>query len=167
MRKKGYKQMQRRLLREIYRRMTAETNLIEAEKEAIWARQQEAELRRRLRNVGANTETVSKDVPGALKIIRREIKPERVATWATVDPLLMDEDMENFMREMAQYIANQIVENDLIQLTVREANEIGGPLEEFASAVLKVFVVPWEQMAKSEDARLELNERIDQGRHET
>lgn len=156
MKKKGYKQMQRRLLNETLRRMTAETNREWAERDAMVARMQEAETMRRLRSIGTNMETVDEDVPGALKILRREIKPERVGTWAVVNPLLMDENMENFMREMAQDIAEQIVENSLAQLTVKEAGEIGGPLQEHTTAVMKVFVVPWEQMARSDGGKIEL-----------
>ena len=164
MRKKGYKQMQRRLLRETALRMYEHGKRLNAEESELRARLSEKTLRRRLRSIGTNVETVGEDVPGALKILRIEVKPEDVKAAAYIDPRFFEE--ESFKRDMARYIAEEIVDNDLAHITVKKADPFGGPMAEMSTAVLKVFVVPWEQMVRNVDGRLELNELMDPGRAE-
>ena len=165
MRKKGYKKMQRRLLRETAAHQKERRRRIAAETDLYISTREKEEIENRIRKIGMNMETINESVPGAVVMIRREIQPETVGNYRNFFEGSFRE-REWLIEEMAHALAKGIIEMNLAQIITRGKSEIGGPMEELGTIAVKMFVVPWEQMAKAH-SKIEIRELVNKfGRDE-
>lgn len=148
MKKKGYKQMQRRLLRERGNYLLEVTARHEEEARRIKAESEAEQYKDRFRKFGSNVETVDPENGKYVELVKWELKPEMWGSYSFYDARFRNAELvEIFQRELVEKIVNGLIERDLVQFYIKDPNEAGGPLGLQGTYAAKLYVVPWEQMA--------------------
>lgn len=111
--------------------------------------EQQAEIRN-LRNRIKRLSLCYETLDGGIKIktIRtkeREVYPEAWGEYIALGEL-PDEQIEKLKSRLIEDAATALVENGLVQFIVHDKRD-NDPLSVHATVGLKMFVVPWEQMA--------------------
>ena len=141
MKRKTYKRLINRINRETFMREMSEklaNQLIPKAAKAEF-------YKKRFQDFGTNVETTE---PGSGKFVVCEkwsLRWEPYGVYKKFPGTINEEDVEQIKKELAEKIAGALIENNLIQFFVKEADDFG-PLTEFATIGAKLFVVPWEQM---------------------
>ena len=107
------------------------------------------ELKSRFRELGSVTETA--EGSGPVVCIKKEIKPIPYGAYRVL--LEMNGTYEDVKRDMVYMIAEGLIEEDIAQFIYRENNG-SGPLG-MPTLAIKLYVVPWEKMAKPTKIHLE------------
>ena len=140
--KKGYKQLQRRLLNETYKRLEQQMLKLQY-KEVADAAQEEAEkYKERFRKFGSNVETV--DTGGGVECLKWEVEPQQWGSYVATLGKLSDESVKEAHRTAVEKIVQGLMERNVIQFVDKTENAYGP----FVSCIYaaKLYVVPWEQM---------------------
>ena len=146
MKKKGYKQMQKRLLRE-----TKKAFLAEQEKKLEHNRREEADeeakyYRERLLKFGSNVKTVEPSKGKYVECIKWELEPQQWGQYAVtgqdVDVLKV---LPEIKERVVKSIAKSLIERNIVQFVLK-CNEEYDPFNEYGTVGAKLYVVPWEQM---------------------
>ncbi len=144
MKKKTYKRMQTRLLRETKKYLSEHVMRLDAESKIDEAEQKASYYKKRIRKIGENMETVNVRPGKAVAMVKWEISPEIYGTYKRIDRIdLLSE--ETIKKELAMRIAEGLLDQELIQFICKET-EPYDPLGRFATIGAKVYVVPWELM---------------------
>ena len=145
MKRKTYKRLINRINKETFIRVMSE-RLAER-----WKNKADEESERakyyvnRFREFGRNVETVEPKSGKFVVCEKWSLRCEPYGVYKKFPGTINEEDLEQIKKELAEKIAGALIENNLIQFFVKEADEFG-PLTEFETIGVKLFVVPWEQM---------------------
>lgn len=177
MKKRTYKRMKNRLYREmqekIYEKMLrvgAECKIAAAEERAEHAEITAEDYRRRFAEFGTNVETIETGENCLVKTMKWELTPQQ---WGKYTKQQMDirmevaEQVKEIEKDLVCKIANGLIENNLVQFVLREAEPFGGPLTAEATIGAKLFVIPWEQLPKYRSNKIELRKLIGKGEAES
>lgn len=145
MRKKGYKQMQKRLYREMNKATILKVLLDSAREDKEEEKKRADYFQERIRMIGANMATQDMPEGKGIATLRWELKPETWGTYQIVDLDLGYIDPEFIKEKVATEIAKGLIEKELVQFIVKDACMFD-PLSRFGTIGGKVYVVPWEQM---------------------
>ena len=160
MKKRTYKQLQNRLLRETKKRLEAQFARIDAERDRKNAEERATYYKRRIQEIGKNMETIDTENGGGVVTLKWEIKPEPIGAYLLTNKFYT-EDVSEIVRKLkdtiAKRMADMILENDLVQLFTKEGCDYD-PLESAGTIAGKLYVVPWEQMPHKRT--LELREMV-------
>ena len=158
MKKKGYKQMQRKMLREItgyaHQMQHEIRQRILAEGKAELAQREAENYRKRIREIGMNMEIIDPG-PGTVRCVKWTMNPQAWGQYVALTPNMDEipqEALDDVKFELARTIAEGAARNELIQY-IKGKNEMD-PLNQFATIGGKIYIVPWEQMPHRETIKL-------------
>lgn len=155
MKKKGYKFMQRRLLRAELRYRSEHEKRILAEGRIQLAEEKAEKLRNRIRSIGQNMETIDKDI-NEVRCIEWTLNPQAWGQYVALTPnmdVIPQEAMEDVKAELAMAIVEGAEKNGLIQYVTR-GGSLSDPLDQAVSIGAKIYIVPWEQMPHRRSIKL-------------
>lgn len=164
MKKKTYKRIQNKLYR-AHKAWIIESQLRRNAEAKIQAAEEKAErYQRRFRSIGSNVETIDPG-PGKIKMLKWTIPTEQYGNYVLVNQEQIREqewrstELE-IKKKLAESIAKGLLENDIVQFIVRQ-QDIFDPLNAFGSVGGKLYVVPWEYMARDRKA-IELLQQLEE-----
>ena len=144
MKKKTYKRLINRIGREKKKYLQENLARLGAERERAAAKREAEWYRHRFREIGSRVETIDPG-PGKIKMLKWTVSPEQLGNYIRV---LQDDsiygNIEEYIFDLAESIAKGIIDNNLLQIIVKEADD--GPLDRYGTIAAKLYVVPWEQM---------------------
>lgn len=151
MKKKTYKRIQNKLYR-AHKAWIIESQLRRNAEAKIQAAEEKAErYQQKFRSIGSNVETIDPG-PGKIKMLKWTIPTEQYGNYVLVNQeQIWEEERRSteleIKKRLAESIAIGLLENDIVQFIVRQPS-IFDPLNAFGSVGGKLYVVPWEYMAR-------------------
>lgn len=139
MKKKGYKQMQKRLLRETKARLLAQAD-------NSYNKMMKEFYEKRFRKFGTNVETI--EDRNIIECLKWEITPEQWGNYAVRnwdDMLTNDDAYVKIKKILIDQIAEGLIDKNIVQFIVKEGSMISGPFG-MPTVGAKLYLVPWEQM---------------------
>ena len=102
---------------------------------------------RRLRKAGMESETMDQGT-GALRVITAE--SQAIGDYVKMNPAEMtDENIRMAERELAEKLAHELMDQNLVQFIIKQPGELVGPFGEkgpdYGTVGAKMFVIPWEE----------------------
>lgn len=143
MKKKTYKRMKNRLYREIVKSQHLQYRAEIAEEKA-------EKYQERFHKIGSNIETIELEPGNQVVMLKWELKPEVWGDYLKFGTCLIEKHNEKeieqiLKKEIIHNIAEGLIDNDIIQIIIREPSIID-PLDRYGTYGAKLYVVPWEQM---------------------
>ena len=150
MKKRTYKRMQNRLLRETKARMLLEIEIEKATDRAKKAEEEAEYYKSRFRAFGSNVESIDPKGWSPVELLKWELKPEIWGKYIRFDGEIVEKSDEGKIRDLLeketlQGIAKGLIERNIVQFIVREPDAFD-PLNRYGTFAGKLYVVPWEQM---------------------
>ena len=159
MKKKGYKQMQRKMLREMSGYVQQVQHEIRqrilAEGKAELAQREAENYRKRIREIGMNMEIIDPGT-GTVKCVEWTMNPQAWGNYVMLTPDMDEipqEALDDVKDELARSAVESAARNELIQYIIKGKNEMD-PLHQFTTIAGKIYIVPWEQMPHKETIKL-------------
>lgn len=165
MKKKTYKAMKNRLYRE-HKAWILEKQRRERAEDRIRAAEDEANrYKRKFRSIGSSVETIDPG-PGKIKMLKWTIQTEAWGNYIRFDTALIrtgeELKMEQYLKEeLTKSIARALLEGDIVQYLVRMP-DMFDPLNRHGTFGGKLYVVPWEYMARG-NKTIELMQKAEEG----
>ena len=153
MSRKGFKQIKSKLYREIKRRSLAEAHIVSAEARAERAEDEANYYKNRFREFGSNVDTVEPGSGKLVHMLKWELKPQAWGNYCVVDDRIVEtHDVATVQKilsdKVIEGLARSLIEKNLVQFVIRDP-DMHDPFNRYGTYVVKLYVVPWEQMPHS------------------
>lgn len=152
MRKKGYKQMQRRLLLETRRAAVEKQRRTVAEDKVARATDEAEYYKSRFRKMGSNVETVDPGRGKAVAMETWELEPEAWGNYVIVGDETPDDVIDKYKDMIVSSIVRGLIDRNIVQFIPGES---WGPITGLKKLGAKLYVVPWEQMPHEKTVTLQ------------